>query len=283
MNFERIKKLSEKPELYDQGTAEMWTDPYISQQLLELHIHPDHDIASRSKAKIELITDWILNQTSKDNLEILDLGCGPGLYAELLAQRGHAVTGVDFSENSIIYASQQAKQKQLDIQYMRKNYLELNFKNQFDLVILIYLDFCALLPGERDRLLINVFRALKPGGIFICDVVNDRNIEKKIMPTSWAVEKSGFWKNTPYMALNKGYHYPEARVLANHHIIIGDDDTVESYIFWSHYFSIDDMGLILRSKGFEDIENFEHILPDAGDYWNGENITFYLSKKVFDK
>lgn len=27
----------------------------------------------------------------------------------------------------------------------------MNFEGQFDLVILIYLDFCALLPDERDK------------------------------------------------------------------------------------------------------------------------------------
>ncbi len=65
----------------------MWTDPYISRQLLELHVNPDHDIASRGKTKIENITNWILTQTNKTKLEILDLGCGPGLYAELMAQK----------------------------------------------------------------------------------------------------------------------------------------------------------------------------------------------------
>ncbi len=40
-----------KPRLYEKGNFVMWTDPYISKQLLELHINPDHDIASRSRKK----------------------------------------------------------------------------------------------------------------------------------------------------------------------------------------------------------------------------------------
>ena len=42
------------------------------------------------------------------NTEIADYGCGPGLYATKMAQRGAIVTGIDFSENSISYAKKLA-------------------------------------------------------------------------------------------------------------------------------------------------------------------------------
>lgn len=279
MNIELIKKLSNKPQLYEKGSSVMWTDPYISKQLLELHVNPDHDVASRSKAKIEYISNWILERFDKPKIKILDLGCGPGLYAELLAKKGHSITGVDFSENSIQYAIRQAKEKQLDIKYLNNNYLDLDFDSQFDLVILIYLDFCVLLPKERDKVLENIHRALKRGGLFICDVVNERNIDKKTISQSWEVQESGFWKNTPYIALTNGFHYPEAKALANHHIVIGENNTVDTYIFWTHYYEKEDLVQILESKGFTDIENYENVLPDSDDCWNGENVTFYVSRK----
>ncbi len=279
MNIEHIKKLSNKPQLYEKGSSVMWTDPYISRQLLKLHVNPDHDIASRSKVKIERILNWILELSDKPKMKILDLGCGPGLYAELLAQRGHSVTGVDFSENSIQYAIRQAKEKQYNIEYQKKDYLELDFESQFDLVILIYLDFCALLPEERDKVLENIHRALKKGGLFICDVLNERNIAKKTISQSWEIKESGFWKNTPYITLANGYHYPEAKVLANHHIVIGENDTIDTYIFWSHYYEKDNLLQILGSKGFTDIVNYENVLPDCDNCWNGDNVTFYVSRK----
>lgn len=279
MNIELIKKLSNKPQLYEKGSSVMWTDPYISKQLLELHTNPDHDVASRSKAKIENISNWILERSNKPNMKILDLGCGPGLYAELLAKKGHSVIGVDISENSIQYAIQQAKENRLDIEYININYLDLDFENQFDLVILIYLDFCVLLPDERDKVLENIYEALKRGGLFVCDVVNERNLDKKIISQSWEVQKSGFWKNTPYIVLTNGYHYPEAKVLVEHHTVIGDNDSVDSYIFWSHYYEKNDLISILESKGFTNIKNYDNILPNSDDYWNGDNVTFYVSQK----
>jgi len=277
-NFGYLGQLARKPKPYEKGTSSMWTDPYISKQLLQLHIDPTHDMASRSREKIERIVGWIEDKAGRHSLNILDLGCGPGLYAEIFAQKGHSVTGIDFSENSIQYASRQAKEKNLNIRYLQKNYLETDFENQFDLAILIYLDFCVLLPEERDKVLENVYRALKNGGMFIFDIVNGKNISRKILPQSWEVCQSGFWKETPYMVLNNGYHYPETRALANHHVVIGEDGSSESYIFWSLYYEKEDLLPILESKGFTGIAAEENVLP-GDDCWNGENITFYTALK----
>jgi 2-polyprenyl-3-methyl-5-hydroxy-6-metoxy-1,4-benzoquinol methylase len=91
-----------KPAIYKKGTAFMWTDKYIAQQLLNIHLNPDIDLASRRYTTIEKTAEWILNtQKDKEKLNILDLGCGPGLYAEIFASKGHAVKGIDNSSNSI--------------------------------------------------------------------------------------------------------------------------------------------------------------------------------------
>ena len=85
-----------KPKLYEKGTAVMWTDPYISKQLLQIHLNPELDLASRKYSTIETTAAWVLSKTEKENMNILDLGCGPGLYSDLFTNRGHKVTGVDF-------------------------------------------------------------------------------------------------------------------------------------------------------------------------------------------
>jgi len=71
-------------------------------------------MASRSIEKIQLIVDWIQQMLGKNNIDILDLGCGPGLYAERFAIKGHKVTGIDFSENSIKYAKKSAAENNLN-------------------------------------------------------------------------------------------------------------------------------------------------------------------------
>ena len=139
-------------------------DEYISTQLLKTHLNPDMDLASRKDATISLTVEWILEKAPGDRLNILDLGCGPGLYTEKLAEKGHQITGMDYSANSIRYAGESAGRKKLNIFYTQQNYLELNEENRYDLILMIFTDFGVLPPDQREILLANIYRALKPGG-----------------------------------------------------------------------------------------------------------------------
>ena len=205
-----------------------------------MHLDPEVDLASRKYSTIESTAEWVLSKVPKERMHILDLGCGPGLYAELYANRGHSVTGVDFSKNSIEYARQQAAGKRLKITYLHQNYLELDVpENQFDLVTLIYTDLGPLLPPEREQLLSNIKSALKPGGILIFDVLNDINLESKVSPKSWEVAEKGFWREGPCLALSESLLYRNEKVILNQHIVV-EKDRKEVYRFWIHFFSHDD-------------------------------------------
>jgi 2-polyprenyl-3-methyl-5-hydroxy-6-metoxy-1,4-benzoquinol methylase len=266
-----------KPELYEKGTAVMWTDPYISQQLLQIHLNPDLDLASRKYSTIESTAKWVLSKASKTKMNILDLGCGPGLYSEIYTNEGHTVTGVDFSKNSIEYAKQEAGKKGLNITYLNQNYLELDVsENHFDMATLIYCDLGPLLPTERDQLLTKIKRALKPGGILIFDVLNDSNLEGKVSPKSWEISEQGFWRNEPYLALLESFLYKDEKVVLYQHIIIDDHGNIDSYRFWNHFFSISDLNNILSENGFAEITFHNDVLP-SGDGYNREDVTFCIS------
>ena len=175
MNFKELLKSSAKPVLYEPGDALMWTDPYISQQLLKIHLDPKIDAASRKPESIKKTLEFIYTFCEKSGMHILDLGCGPGIYTQEIAANGHHVTGMDFSENSIAYAKKQANRNKLNIEYVCQNYLMLDYKEKFDLIMMIYTDFGVLIHDDRKRLLQNIFQALKPGGIFFFDVARLSN------------------------------------------------------------------------------------------------------------
>lgn len=279
MDIDKLQLAAQRPPLYEKGNAEMWTDAYISKKLLEIHLDPETDSASRTAVNIDRTLDLITGFCPESGMSILDLGCGPGIYLERLAQLGHRCTGVDFSENSIAFAKGQAKQKQLDINYLCQNYLELDFESQFDLVMLIYTDLGVLLPDERSRLLKNIHRALKPGGIFIFDVVNERNGEQKFREEStWTYTPGGFWKDEPYMEVAAVYHYPEAKVFLRQHTIMDESENAVNYRFWMHYFSPGDIERILGEHGFSASEEYNRVLLSR-DVWSGDNISFYKTVK----
>lgn len=271
---------SEKPTIYEKGNSFMWTNEHISKQLLQVHLNPEINLASRKLSSIQKTADWIIESQKETNkLNILDLGCGPGLYSEIFAQKGHAVTGVDISKNSIDYAKKSAKDKGLEIEYINASYLDLELeKDKYDLVILIYTDLGVLSPQDRDVLLKMIYKNLKPGGIFIFDVLKDNALDQKLTPKSWEVAKSGFWKNSPYVALSESILYKEEKVILYQHLIVDSDDNVETYRFWTHFFNDKSLKQILEKYGFVNIIHRDDILP-KDDIWNGDNVIFTLSSK----
>ncbi len=277
LNVKNIMNLCVKPTLYQKGTAVMWTDPYISKQLLDVHINPDLDLASRKMKTIEKTVEWILNKAGKSMLNILDLGCGPGLYSQLLAKKGHHITGVDFSKNSITHATKTAKENNLDIEYRQQDYLDLEDQGKYDLVILIFTDFGVLVPDDRAVLLSNIHRALKPGGCFLFDVLNENWPGAKLVDKTWEISEKDFWRKKPYLLLSDTISYPENKVILSQHCVIDEDDC-KIYRFWTHFFSHEDLTGILLKKDFGQIEFHENILPDS-ETCSGQHVTFCTAIK----
>lgn len=274
MKFQQIMN----PRPYDKGTENMWTDAYISRQLLEMHLNTDNDIASRKKDNIEETVQWILKEFGKEKGTLLDLGCGPGLYAESFAKAGLNVTGIDFSLNSISYAKEHAMQNGLDICYICRNYLDLDYENQFDLIIMIYCDFGVLSIEERNILLKNILRALKKDGIFIFDALNKHTLEKLKFEKNWEYCEQGFWMDKPHICLSQTFHFPEMKAVLDQHIVITEEEKYKLYRFWNHYFDGDEIENLFLKAGFRSVKSYQNMIS-GNTMYNDSGVTFYKAQK----
>ena len=279
MRIKEVIEATRLPALYEKGTASMWEDEHLSEQLLEMHLNPEIDAASRKRTTIVRTVQWIETRLDGKNKRILDLGCGPGLYCELLSGAGHQVTGMDYSKRSIEHARQEAARKGLDIKYVHQNYLDLDHEEVFDVVTMIYCDFDVVTPEERSMLLGNVHRALKPGGLFIFDTLNMRTPSlMKGQGRSWEVAQSGFWRNEPYLALTETLHYGGVNVILQQHIVLSGSRPPATYRFWNHYYGPATLTPILKAGGFPTADYYDGILPDDGE-GTSEMVTFVVARK----
>ena len=71
----------------------------------------------------------------KGNEKILDLACGFGRHSLELARRGYDVTGVDITPEYIEYATTQAQAENLNARFICSDIRDVNFINQFDIVL----------------------------------------------------------------------------------------------------------------------------------------------------
>lgn len=229
----KLTELQHKPDPFTPGEPLFWNDPHISSQMLNAHLNPNIDAASRRPETIDRSVKWLIeNLVLKTGDSVLDLGCGPGLYSSRLARAGLKVTGVDYSRRSIDFASSYAQENGLDITYRYQNYLELDEENQYDAALLIYGDLCPLSPEQRAKLLHNVHRALKPNGRFVLDVTTRECRTKHGNKNSWYAVESGFWKVGPHIVLEEGFDYPEQSIWLDQYITIEADGKISTYRNW---------------------------------------------------
>jgi SAM-dependent methyltransferase len=124
------------------------------------------------------------------------------------------VTGIDFSERSIKYAKKVAAREQLNISYVKQNYLEFETGDRFDLVLMIMCDFWALSPAQRKRLLRKFYSDLKPNGSVLLDAYSLSAFEKREEVATYEVNQlNGFWSPNKYYGFLNTFKYNEDKVV----------------------------------------------------------------------
>jgi SAM-dependent methyltransferase len=105
---------------------------------------------------------------------ILDIGCGTGRHAIELAKRGYKVSGVDLSKSQLQRAKEKAKDAKLEIEFFQKDARKLDFKESFDMVIMICGGGFPLMETDEMnfKILQNAAKALKNNGKFIFTTLN---------------------------------------------------------------------------------------------------------------
>ena len=88
--------------------------------------------------KEKLVSHFKLDPNSEkplEKLKILDIGCGGGLLCEPLNRLGAKITGIDASNDNIEVAKIHSREMNLNIKYIRCAPENLNFKNEFDVIL----------------------------------------------------------------------------------------------------------------------------------------------------
>lgn len=218
-------------------TDDLWTDDYTSTRMLENHLDGTSDISSRTFEFIDRSAAWMTDRFHiKESTSIADFGCGPGLYTSRLANTGAKVTGIDFSRRSIEYARQYAADKNLDIRYIHQDYLKFESPERFDLITMIYCDFCALSPGQRKTMLKKFASLLTGNGKILLDVHSFAMFDtKEEIVTCGRNLMNGFWSPREYYGFLNTFKYPKEKVSLDKYTLI-EEDRMRTIYNWLQYF-----------------------------------------------
>lgn len=141
--------------------AEFWDERYQSKQYI-YGIHPN-DFLSENLALL------------KPGDCLLSLAEGEGRNAVFLAGHGCNVSAVDFSAKGREKAQQLAHAHQVEIDYTLSDIAVYDMgKARWDGIISI---FCHLPDTQRPALYKNIINALKPGGLFLLESYNKKQLD----------------------------------------------------------------------------------------------------------
>lgn len=137
--------------------------------------------------------------------KILDVPCGVGRHSLQFARRGYQVTGIDISSACLSIAKKRFAHR--NIKYQIGDMSDLRaFKGKFDCVLNLFTSFGYFhTDKENENVLREMYRALKPGGKLVLNLIDRDWIMKAFEPVRWSfgngilsMEASKYDRKTKY-------------------------------------------------------------------------------------
>ena len=229
------------------GTRIPWDEPGFSRRMLREHLSQADDRASRPFDVVDRQVAWLHDTVLRGETgQILDLGCGPGLYTSRLARLGHECVGIDFSPASIDYARDDAARNELACEYRLGDVGDVDFGSGFAAVSMWFGEFNTLAPSTAENVLQRASRALAPGGRIVLEL-HDEDYVQEIgeLPPSWSAHPSGVFADKPYLALRECQWHPEVAAATERYFIETSDGEVAVFIQTTQAYSEDQFDRIL--------------------------------------
>lgn len=196
-----------------------------------------------------------LNLTGEER--ILDLACGYGRHALSFARRGYSVVGVDITSEYIDDAQKTAKTELLNADFINADIRDVQFENEFDVVLNLADGAIGYLESDEENLKIFdvISRALKSGGKHFMDICNAEHAEHYFPKFNWEVGEKALalskfeWDEKTRRMLFGGWDIPYGVPAKKPDIATGDP---------TRLYSIAELNSILQYRGMSIIHTFSN-------------------------
>jgi SAM-dependent methyltransferase len=138
----------------------------------DLLVQRQRQSVETTKREINFLEHAFQADATRPIKDVLDIACGTGRHLFGLANRGYKCTGQDYTSERIQIAKDRAKHEGVSVKLLQGDATRLKYEDEFDAVLALYILF--LLPNDDDVLkcLSQIHRALRKGGIMICNIGN---------------------------------------------------------------------------------------------------------------
>jgi ubiquinone/menaquinone biosynthesis C-methylase UbiE len=167
-------------------SAEWWTEYFDEQYLLEYE--PLFSL-ERDRHEVARLMDVLALPSGS---RILDVPCGQGRHAHLLAEAGFDVDGLDYSPELLARARKRGTGKTLRYTRGDMRALPQKWTGRFDAVLNLFTSFGFFSDPNDDRRVIAEFaRVLAPGGVLVWHGGNRDGVMARFLHRDWWQTENG--------------------------------------------------------------------------------------------
>ncbi|HEY6726138.1 MAG TPA: class I SAM-dependent methyltransferase, partial [Polyangiaceae bacterium] len=193
---------------------------------------------------------------------VLDLACGTGEHSIELASRGYSVVGYDLSVYQLAIAGETAQERELKINFLQGDMREMAFQEMFDGIFCWNTSFGYFEEEKNVAVAERIFQALRPGGMFLIDVVNRDHVMQHQPSQVW------FQGDACVCMDDMSVDYITSRLRVKRSIIMDDGRTRECF-YSIRLYTLHELGKLLHAVGFRVVEASGH--PTTPGVYLGPN------------
>lgn len=273
--MDNLFKYVQKPKVFEEGKNNIWNEEKFSEYVLNSHLNSEIYGGSKDKDFIERATSYIYkNYPPEYYNNFLDIGCGPGLYAEKLDKKGYKVTGIDFSVNSIKYAKEKSRG---EVNYILGDLRTVDIKEKINISMIIYQTYATLPYKERINFLRRIYQMTEKKGLLILDVPSSNVFSQYQDLKIWErMEPNNMFIEDGFLLLYMIQKYKKDILLKKSVYMLESGEIIE-FNDWMKHFDIDEIKKEI-SEYFNIIEVLSEL--DGSTYEkNSDTITLICEKK----
>jgi D-alanine-D-alanine ligase len=242
---------------------------------LEKHLYPDWwkriFNSMYLKTDADVVEDHQITKTEVDLFKevlgikqgdaLLDLACGQGRHLIELDSRGdYKLYGLDRSRYLIQRAKSISKKKGISISFKEGDVRKLPYPTDtFDFVTNLGNSFGYFETLDDDtKILKEIFRILKPGGVLLMDIADGRFLRKNYTPRSWEwIDKKHFVCRERHMAADN------QRLISREVITHTEKGVIVDQFYAERLYAKEDLIGLLETVNFKEVTFHGNIGSDS--------------------